>query len=174
MLVTRKLLYPLNEDQLRAVAPISYSYAGIISNLGFPYSGSLQTRLKDAISRFDIDVSHFTGQVHHRSAPKHSASTILVAGKRNKGYRLKRALLEVGVPYKCASCGLGSSWNGKKIVLEVDHKNGVKDDNRQSNLRFLCPNCHSQTDTFRWRNTAEARRRASDSSACGGTDTQGA
>ncbi len=52
------------------------------------------------------------------------------------------------IPYKCNECGL-SEWNNKKIVLELNHINGDSWDHRKSNLEFLCPNCHSQTHTFR-------------------------
>ncbi len=46
--------------------------------------------------------------------------------------------------YKCETCSL-SEWQGKKITLEVDHKNGLSNDNSPNNVRLLCPNCHSQT-----------------------------
>ena len=39
-------------------------------------------------------------------------------------------------------------WNGIPLVLQLDHINGINNDNRIENLRFLCPNCHSQTTTF--------------------------
>lgn len=55
------------------------------------------------------------------------------------------------LPYKCAICGI-SEWNGKTLSLELDHINGINNDNRLENLRFLCPNCHSQTDTYGARN----------------------
>lgn len=55
------------------------------------------------------------------------------------------------VPLLCSSCGL-SDWLGKPITLEVDHIDGNSKNNQLDNLRLLCLNCHSQTDTFRGRN----------------------
>lgn len=51
------------------------------------------------------------------------------------------------MPYRCG-CGLTDNWQGKPLVLQLDHINGINNDNRLENLRFLCPNCHSQTETF--------------------------
>jgi len=48
----------------------------------------------------------------------------------------------------CEFCGIGPSWNDKSLTLQLDHINGVNTDNRLENLRILCPNCHSQTDTW--------------------------
>lgn len=52
------------------------------------------------------------------------------------------------IPYICNNCGLKNEWNGKKLSLQLEHKNGINNDNRLENLCFLCPNCHSQTETF--------------------------
>jgi hypothetical protein len=65
---------------------------------------------------------------------------------------LKRRLLAEGIlEYRCAECGL-SEWRGEKLPLDLDHVNGVSDDNRQENIRLLCPNCHALTPTYRGRN----------------------
>jgi len=57
------------------------------------------------------------------------------------------------IKYKCDECGQGNIWNGKPLILELDHKNGNPLDNRLYNLRYLCSNCHSQTDTNKGKNS---------------------
>jgi len=65
-----------------------------------------------------------------------------------KTYHLKNRLIEEGIKSnKCEECGI-SEWNGKPINCQLDHINGNSTDHSLSNLRILCPNCHSQTDTF--------------------------
>jgi hypothetical protein len=60
----------------------------------------------------------------------------------------KRLIREGLKEYKCECCGI-SDWNGMKISLELNHKNGDNSNHTLSNLELLCPNCHSQTDTYR-------------------------
>jgi len=67
--------------------------------------------------------------------------------------KLKKRLLALGILKNvCAECGQLPMWNGKPLILRLDHINGVNDDNRIENLRILCPHCDSQTDTFCGRN----------------------
>lgn len=58
--------------------------------------------------------------------------------------------------YECCVCGI-SDWNGKELVLTLDHIDGNADNNFPSNLRLLCPNCDSQTSTFKGRNRGNGR-----------------
>ena len=56
------------------------------------------------------------------------------------------------ISYICEQCDILGEYNGKPLSLQLDHKNGINNDNRINNLRFLCPNCHSQQDTYAGKN----------------------
>ena len=144
---TRELLTPLVAE--------SSSYAGVIRRLGMAQAGGTQSHLKRVVQKLGLDTSHFTGKVHNRgvSSPKRlNPEEILVRdrrrGAREKVEKLKRALHITGMLDQCKLCGIASEWNGKKLVLQVDHVDGDFLNNTRDNLRLLCPNCHSQTDTF--------------------------
>jgi ribosomal protein L37AE/L43A len=68
---------------------------------------------------------------------------------------LKKYLTETQ-GYKCSCCGI-NEWNFKPIILEIDHIDGNSENNAPENLRFICPNCHSQTDTYKGKNKGNGR-----------------
>ena len=75
---------------------------------------------------------------------------------------VKKTLITLALKdWKCELCGL-TEWQNKAIVLELDHINGKNRDHRIENIRFLCPNCHSQTFNFRGRNINTGKRTVSD------------
>lgn len=77
---------------------------------------------------------------------------LLVIGRPTSRGHLKARLIDAGLKDdRCEACGL-TSWRGKPIGLQLHHRNGDGTDNRLENLQFLCPNCHSQTDTYGGRN----------------------
>lgn len=81
--------------------------------------------------------------------------------QRATGYVKHVILTKKLLPYRCSVCGV-EDWRGSPLVLELDHINGIRNDHRFHNLRLLCPNCHSQTDTWRGRQNKGKRRRVDD------------
>jgi DNA-binding transcriptional ArsR family regulator len=77
---------------------------------------------------------------------------ILARGKRRSRHHVKLRLFDAGLKERrCERCGL-SEWRDTPLALELHHINGDGLDNRLENLQLLCPNCHSQTDTWGGRN----------------------
>ena len=152
MKYTKEILVPIVSN--------SFSILDVIKKLGMKFSGGLHSHLTIRIKSFGIDMSHFHGQGWNKGKSpinKRLWKSILV--KRNSDYKektqiLRRALLESGREYKCEECGLKDCWNNKPICIQIDHKDGDVTNNIPKNLRFLCPNCHSQTETFGTKNIA--------------------
>lgn len=123
--------------------------------LGLRVAGGNYKTLYAHIDEYKIDTSHWTGQGHlrgrtHTWAPKVPLDEILIENSRYRGgsYKLKHRLLTLGLLRPlCSLCGI-FEWQGLPLRLQLDHINGIPTDNRLENLRLLCPNCHSQTESY--------------------------
>ena len=78
------------------------------------------------------------------------------------GRKLQEELILKEQCYKCLECGTSKDWFGKQLIFELDHIDGNRNNNSRNNLRILCPNCHSTTETWRGRNTNTGIKKVSD------------
>ena len=144
--------------KLEEVVGCCHSYAEVLRKVGLADRGGNYFTLKNKIDLLGIDISHFIGNGKGTTRGAIPSNKIplkeifcensLVRNSVLRNRVINNNLLE----YKCTECGLYEEWQGKKLTLELDHINGDRHDNRIKNLRFLCPNCHSQTPTYKAKN----------------------
>jgi hypothetical protein len=151
---------------LEDAVSVSTNMCEVLRHLGLGVVGGHHTHISRRIKAYGIDTSHFTAAARtenmrdnrYRRAPAEILVEELPAhAKRTPSNRLKRAMLELGIKEQCSLCGIEAVWLGEPLPLEVDHIDGNWRNNRVENLRLLCPNCHSTTDTYRGRSKGRFR-----------------
>jgi len=148
---------PFTVEDLEVAVASSFSMASAARQLGLSKHSGAYKILRRLIKQYEIDTSHFTGQAWLKSGGciEHGATPLeelLVVGRRYASSKLKSRLIDEGIKEpRCEECGR-QHWRGARIPLELHHINGHSSDNRLSNLRLLCANCHALTDNYRGRN----------------------
>lgn len=128
-----------DEQLIKAVNDCT-SFREVATQLGL--SKSSVTDLKNKANLLQADYSHF-----RKGGYKEKPFESLVSRRTIKKRLLRDDILE----NKCYSCGI-TDWLGQSLSLELEHIDGNRNNNTIENLTLLCPNCHSQTPTFRGRN----------------------
>ncbi len=163
-------LRPYTKQWLEELCSDSFSYAEVLRKAGRKQAGGNQATLKKKIQEFNIDTSHFTGQLWNKGKTKETDQRIAAATENKEKYTLEEVFVQHSpvtqkvlrgyverhniLEYKCQNCGCDGNWQGGIISLEIDHINGDNTDNRIENLHYLCPNCHALTETYRGKNKA--------------------
>ena len=140
-----------SNEEFENIVRTSYSYKECLLNLGYnSNSGDATMRLKKKIQDLQIDTSHFQQQkkIIPRTVENIFVENSTAAQKTLREWYKKGNYTE----YKCQICGLEPFWRGKELTLILDHINGVNNDDRLENLRWVCPNCNQQLDTTNGKN----------------------
>lgn len=151
-----------SDEDIRLAIENSTSYRQALEKLNMKPNNGNYRYISFRRGRLDIPINHFVRNATRDQNATNNESVHKVRSKLRwsneevfcknspipNGTRLRKRLIELGWEYKCSECGLENEWNGKILTLQLDHINGNSIDNRFENLRFLCPNCHTQTETF--------------------------
>lgn len=147
-----------SKEELLSMINDSNTINEVLRKIGVLGRGSNHKTFKKKCEKEGIDLSELRSRIteYYKQRPvvvAKSFDDVLVEDSSYSPGSIKRRLLKAGILKNiCAECGLGTTWNKKQMTLIMDHINGVHTDNRLENLRMLCPNCHSQTNTYAGRN----------------------
>ena len=150
-------IYELTDEQFVELIKNSSNIAEVLFKLGYTVKGNSwgYSQVKRRMLDLNVDKKDFKGKsalLMGITQKEISPDKLLKENCKHTRTVLRRCIIKNKLlPYRCAMCGI-SKWNEKTLSLELDHINGINDDNRLENLRFLCPNCHSQTCTYGSRN----------------------
>lgn len=144
------------KEVLEPIIKNSKTITEVLEKLGMRCAGGNYKTIHKYIEKYGLDTNHFDEHelkiiklkenIKKRKKP---LSEILVENSTYSRSSLKKRLINNGIlEYKCGKCGNSGEWMGEKLVLQLEHINGVYNDNRLENLEFLCPNCHTQTKTY--------------------------
>lgn len=152
------LIWKISKGELQNILDESKTIVEVLIRLGFDaYNGNHRTlnkRIKeDCLSLEKFNDNHKRYISDKRKLKEIPLEDILIENSKYPRRNLKKRLIVSGkIIYKCEKCNNDGEWMGGKICLQLEHKNGINNDNRLDNLCFLCPNCHSQTSTYSGKN----------------------
>ena len=151
-----------SKEQIQDLIKESSSGAMFGEKLGYTRNGGGSARAIKSIKELypDIEFKFSTWKERSKLTTKvnriESNKTMFIKNSKTDNRTLKKRIIKDDlIAYEC-ECGIKGVWMDKEIVLHLDHINGINNDSRIENLRFLCPNCHSQTDTYCGKNNKKA------------------
>lgn len=136
------------DEALLAAIPNNNSWSSVALSLGLSTHGTNIQRLRQRARELQADTTSIVGVQGGRKMKYTDPDTVLCVNTLSRTV-VKNFILRNGIlKYQCVGCNNEGRWNGDKLVLQLDHIDGNPHNNQLNNLRFLCPNCHSQTPTY--------------------------
>lgn len=144
----------INKEEMMVILSESKSMREVLDKCGLTTNGSGNyTNIKRKIKNLGLEVPVYNYYGNGFSKLRLSDDEVFCVNSSYTRQKLKKRIIDGNlIDYRCNDCGNIGEHNDKKLVLQLDHINGINDDNRLCNLQFLCPNCHSQTTTFAGKN----------------------
>jgi hypothetical protein len=151
----RSPVWQISKDELIDLLERSVTFTQVLAFFGLRNVGSNFQTLVNRLKEEHIDYAKFKNNRAKVNLFKKRRldADVFVENSSFSRHTLKKRIIKKGlIPYECKICRGKAIWNNKPLFLVLDHINGIANDNRLGNLRFLCPNCNSQTETFAGRN----------------------
>lgn len=159
----RSQIWLMEKNEFEKLVKSKGSIADILRHFNFAVTGRGNKMIQQRCSEEDIDISHIPIGINSNKNRKFKTDKTLIQemlteqSTFSRKYIKRRIIEEHIIDYKCSKCSIIDEWEGEKLVLILDHINGIRNDYRIENLRFLCPNCNSQTETFSGKNNKKSR-----------------
>lgn len=152
--------YKFDDEYFRQVIADNKSASSALRKLGMRAAGGNFKTLYAKIESLGIINDHWQGKENFVPTMGQTSSKMLplnsiltTKSTYARGHLKRRLIRDEILIEECAICKIPPLWNNQKLVLQLDHINGIYNDNRLENLRLICPNCHSQTETFAGKST---------------------
>lgn len=150
----KSIVWKYTKEELIHIVKESKSMRDLLRKIGLnAQSGSNDQTVKRCLEFHDIDWKELVKKGRHNYYQEFSFNKIphnelfVENSKHSRSVARNRIISENLIPYTCAICGQEPIWKGKPMTLILDHINGINNDHRLENLRFVCPNCNIQLDT---------------------------
>lgn len=139
----------ISSEDFKNLIKNSKSRAEVLDKLKMRKSGASFKIINRRIKNDELDISHFITGGHSGNSKRICNEELFTYLDRDRSSVIRNRIIKDKIlQYKCQKCGVEDKWLNEIIILELDHIDGDRFNNKLENLRFLCPNCHSQTETF--------------------------
>ena len=156
-----------SDEEFSQFVQKSLSYADVLKKCGYlTKSSSTYSKIKERIEKLQLSTDHFVLSKKSEDKVQRTPENIFIKGSTAHQKTLRKYFINGEyVPYKCSICGQLPIWNDKPLTLILDHINGINNDDRLENLRWVCPNCNQQLPTTGSKNIINLRNKKAPSTS---------